>query len=158
MKLRSRGRNPAKRCVIFNDTSLESQEAQTAAADPLFQDILKRLLRVESILSTLLGQAYDSSGTEGSRITLPDLLSCVAKLEEVTNSATGVADISHTPTSFRIDETTSFESLLNISADDEVLPVDEEVLPNATEMPSDPATCPNPWRSRQKKRKRRRHP
>ncbi len=59
MKLRSRGRNPAKRYVSFNDTSLESQEAQTAAADPLIQDILKRLLKVGSILSTLLGQAYD---------------------------------------------------------------------------------------------------
>ncbi len=68
MKLRSRGRNPAKRYVNFNDTPLESQEAQTAATDPLIQDILRRLLKVESILSTRLGQAYDSSGTEGSRI------------------------------------------------------------------------------------------
>ncbi len=60
MKLRSRGRNPAKMYVNFNDT---------AAADPLVQDILRRLLKVESILSTLLGQAYDSSGTERSRPT-----------------------------------------------------------------------------------------
>ncbi len=82
----------------------------------------------------------------------------MAKLEEVANSATGVADISHTPTSFLVHETTSFESLLNISADDEVLPVDEDVLPDATETPSEPATCPNPWRSRQKKKKRRRRP
>ncbi len=145
MKLRSRGRNPAKTYVHSNDTSLESQEAQTAAAGPLIQDILKRLLKVESNLSTLLGQAYESSGTEGSRITLPDLLSRVAKLEGVANSATCVADISHTSTSFPIEETTSFESLLNISADEEVLPADEEVLPDATEMPLDPTTCPNPW-------------
>ncbi len=40
MKLRSRGRNPAKRYVIINNTSLESQEAQIAAADPLIQEIL----------------------------------------------------------------------------------------------------------------------
>ncbi len=127
MKLRSRGRNPAKGYVSTNDTSLESQEAQTAAADSLIQDLLRRLLKVESILSTLLGQAFDSSGTEGSRITLPDLLSRVAKLVEVVNSATCVADTSHTSTSFPIDEATSFESLLNISAD-------EEVLPEAIEM------------------------
>ncbi len=106
------GRNPAKRYVNTTDTSLESQEAQTAAADPLIQDILRRLSKVDSILSTLLGQAYDNSGTEGSRITLPDLLSRVAKLEEVANSATCVADTSHTSTSFPIEETTSFESLL----------------------------------------------
>ncbi len=78
MKLRSRGRNPAKRYVKINDTSLESQEAEIVAADPLIQEIYRRLLKVESILSTLLGQAYDSSGTEGSCITLPDLLSRVA--------------------------------------------------------------------------------
>ncbi len=135
MKLRLRGRNPAKWYVNINDISLESQEAPTAAADPLIQDILRRLLKVESILCTLIGQAYDSSGTEGSRITLPDLLFRVAKLEEVANSATCVADTLHAPTSFSIEETTSFESLLNISADDEVLPADEEVLPDATEMP-----------------------
>ncbi len=35
MKLRSRRRNPAKIYVHTNDTSLESQEAQIAAADPL---------------------------------------------------------------------------------------------------------------------------
>ncbi len=144
MKLCQRGRSPAKRYANCNDTSLESQEAQTAAADPFIQNILRRLLKVESILSTLLGQAYDSSATKGSRITLPELLSRVAKLEEVTNSATGEANTSHTSTSFPIDETT-FES-----ADDEVLPVDEEVLPDATEMPLDPAKCPYPWRSKQK--------
>ncbi len=82
----------------------------------------------------------------------------MAKLEEVANSATGVADTSRTPTSFPIDESTSFESLLNISADDEVLPANEEVLPRATEMPLDRATCPYPWRSRQKKKKRHRRP
>ncbi len=108
MKLRLRGRNPAKRYVSFNHTSLESQEAQTSAADPLIQDILNRLLKVESVLSTLLGQAYDSSDTECSRITLPDLFTRVAKLEEVTNLTTGVADIPHIPTSFPIDETTFF--------------------------------------------------
>ncbi len=63
MKLRSRRRNPAKRYIKINDTSLESQEAQIAAADPLIQEIFRRLLKVESIHSTLLGQAYDSSGT-----------------------------------------------------------------------------------------------
>ncbi len=83
-----------KRCVNINDTSLELQETQAAVADPLIQDILRRLLKVESILSTLFGQAYENSG----RITLPDLLSRVAKLGEVANSATCVADTSHTPT------------------------------------------------------------
>ncbi len=109
-------RNPVKRYVNTNDTSLESQDAQAAAEDPLIQDILWRLSKVESILSTLLGQAYDSSGTEGSRITLPDVLSRVAKLEEVANSVTCVADTSQTSTSFPIQEKTCFESLLNISA------------------------------------------
>ncbi len=158
MKLRSRGRNPSKRCVNIYDTSLESQEAQTAAADPLIQDIFRCLLKVESIRSTFHGQAHDSSGTEGSRTNLPDLLSRVAKLEEIANSATCVADTSHTPTSFPIDETTSFESLLNVSVGDEEWPADEEVLPDATEMPLNPATCSYQWRSRQKKKKRRRCP
>ncbi len=54
MKLRSRGRNPAKRYVNINDTSLDSQEAQKAAADPLIQDILRRLLKVESISALFL--------------------------------------------------------------------------------------------------------
>ncbi len=63
-------------------------------------------------------------------------------LGEVANSATCVADTSHTSSSFPIEETTSFESLLNISADEEVVPADEEVLPDATEMLLDPATCP----------------
>ncbi len=115
-------------------------------------------MKVESILSTIHGQAHDSSGTEGSRTTLPDLLSRVANLEEVANSATCVADTSHTPTSFPIDETTSFESLLNVSAGDEEWPADEKVLPDATEMPLNPATCSNQWRSRQTKKKRRRRP
>ncbi len=97
-------------------------------------------------------------GTEGSRITLPDLIPRVAKLEEVENSATCVDDTSHTSDTSPIDETTSFESLLNISADYEVLSADEEVLPDATEMPLNLATCPNPWRSRQTKKERRRRP
>ncbi len=67
-------------------------------------------------------------------------------MEEVANLATCVVDTSHTPTSFPIEETTSFESLLNISADEDVLPADGEVLPVDTEMPLDPATCPYPWR------------
>ncbi len=94
MKLRSRGRKPAEGHVNINGASLESQDAQPAAEDALIQDILRRLLKIETILSTLLGQAYDGSGTEGSRITLPDLLSRVAKLEEVANLATCVADTS----------------------------------------------------------------
>ncbi len=63
MKLLSRESNPDKLYVKINDTSLESQEAQIAAADPLIQEIFRRLLKVESILSTPLGQAHDSSGT-----------------------------------------------------------------------------------------------
>ncbi len=50
------------------------------------------------------------------------------------------ADIPQTP------RKKSFKSLLNISAD-------EEVLPEATEMLQDPATHPNPWRTRQEKKK-----
>ncbi len=125
MKLRPRARKPAKRYVTINDTSLESQDAQAAAADPLIQDIPRCLSKIESILSTLLSQAYDGSETEDSRITLLDLLSCVAKLEEVANSATCEADTSQTSTSFPIEETTSFQSLLNISADEEVLKKEE---------------------------------
>ncbi len=63
MKLRSRGRNPAKRYVKVNNTSLESHEAQIAAADPLIQELVRRLSRVESILSTPLGQAHESIGS-----------------------------------------------------------------------------------------------
>ncbi len=82
----------------------------------------------------------------------------MAKLEEVANSATCEADTSHTSTSFPIEETTSFESVLNMLAGEEVLPAEEEVLPDSTEMPLDTATCPYPWRSRQMKKKRRRRP
>ncbi len=59
---------------------------------------------------------------------MPDLLSRVAKLEEVGNSATCVADTSQISNSFHIEETTSFESLVNISADEEVLPEATEAL------------------------------
>ncbi len=73
------------------------------------------------------------------------------KLEEVANSATCVADTSQTSTSFSIEETTSFDSLLNISAD-------EEVLSEATKTLLDPAPHPNAWRARQKKKQRRLRP
>ncbi len=138
MNLHSRGRNPAKRYVNTNDTSLEPQEAPTTAADPIIRDILRRLLKVKSILSTLLSQAYDSSGTEGSRITLPDLLSRVVKLEEAADSAACEADTSQTSNTFPIEETTSFESLRNISAY-------EAILQEATETLQDQATQSNPW-------------
>ncbi len=55
----------------------------------------------------------------------------MVKFEEV--------DTSQTPATFPIEETPSFESLLNISSD-------EEVLPEATEPLLDPATQPDPWR------------
>ncbi len=55
------------------------------------------------------------------------------------------ADIPQTP------RKKSFKSLLNISAD-------EEVLPEATETLQGPATHPNPWRTRQKKKERCRCP
>ncbi len=74
----------------------------------------------------------------------------MAKLE-VANSATCAADTSQTSTSIPIEETTSFDSLLNISAD-------EEVLPEATETLLDPAPHPYPWRARQRKTKRCRRP
>ncbi len=62
----------------------------------------------------------DGPGTEGTRITLSDLLSHAAKLEEVANSATCVDDTTQTTTYFPIEERASFEPLLNISADEEV--------------------------------------
>ncbi len=134
-----------------NYTSLESQDAKAAATDPLIQNILGSLSKIESILCILLGQDYDGSGTEGPRITLPGLLSCVVKLEEAADSALCEADTSKTSTTSPIEETTSFESVLNISAA-------EEVLPEATETLQGCATQPNPWRTRQKKKKRCRRP
>ncbi len=149
--LRSRGRNPDKRYVNTKDTSLESEEAQTAATDPLIQGILRRLSKVESILSTLLGQAYDSSGTEGLRITLPDLLSRVVKLDEAADSALCEADTTKASNTSPIEETTSLESLINISAY-------KEVLPEAIETLQGPAIQPYAWRTRQKKKKGCRRP
>ncbi len=122
--------------VSANYIPIESQDAQAAAADPLIQDILGRLSKSESTLSIFLGQDYEGSDAEGPRITLPDLLSRVGKLEEATDSATREADISRTSTTFAIEET-SFKSLLSISAD-------EEILAEATETLQDPATQPNP--------------
>ncbi len=74
----------------------------------------------------------------------------MAKLEEVANSATCVADTSQTSNSFLIKETASFEPLLNISADEEV--------PESTETFLEPAPRPNPWRAREKKKKTLRRP
>ncbi len=110
-----------------------------AATDPKIQDILWRLLKIQSILSTLLGQANDAPGTEGTYITLPDLPSHVAKLEKVANSSTCLDDTSQTSTSLSIEETASFEPLLNISADEEVV--------ESTETFLKPAPRPYPWRA-----------
>ncbi len=96
MKLRTRERKAAKRYVTDNETSLKSQDVYVTTADPLIQDILGRLSKNESILSFLFGQDYGGSGTEGPRITLPDPLSRVVKLEEAANSVTCVADTSQT--------------------------------------------------------------
>ncbi len=85
----------------------------------------------------LLNQVYDGSGTEGPCNTLPDLLSRVVKLGGAADSAIGEVDTSQTSATFPIEEATSFESLLNISAD-------EEVLPKASEAHQYPATPPNP--------------
>ncbi len=122
IKLRTRGRKAATRYVTYNDTPVESQDGQVAVAIPLIQGILGRLSKSESILRILLGHDYYGSGTEGPRITLPDLLSRVVKLEEAADSATCEAGTSQTSTTFPIEETTSFELLLNISADGRILP------------------------------------
>ncbi len=79
------------------------------------------------------GQDYDGSGSEGPRRIRPDLLSHVVKLEETADSAACEADTSQSSSIFPIEETISFELLLNISPD-------EEVLPEATETLQDPAT------------------
>ncbi len=67
-----------------NGAPLESQDAQTAAADPLIEGALRRLSKIESILSIPLGQdgGHDGSGTEGPRITLPELLFRVVMMEK----------------------------------------------------------------------------
>ncbi len=108
-------------------------------------------LMLSECMCFLLDQDYDDSGTEGPFNTLPDLLSRVVKLDEAADSAICEVDTSQTSTIFPIEEATSFESLLNISAD-------EEVLPKASETLQYPATPPNPWRTRQKKKKRSRRP
>ncbi len=146
MKLKTRGRKAATRYVTDNDTPLESQDAQAAATYLLIQDILGRLFKIETI-SILLGQDYDGSGSEGPRRTPPELLSLVVILEETADSAACEADTSQSSTNFPIEETASFELLLNISGD-------EEVLPEATKPLQGPATQPNSWRTRPKKKKR----
>ncbi len=85
----------------------------------------------------LLDQDYDGSGSEGPCNPLPDLRSRVVKLEEAADSAICEVDTSQTSTTFSIEEATAFESLLNI-------PADEEVLPKASETLQYPATPPTP--------------
>ncbi len=119
MELWQRGRKSDSRYVTDNDTPLLSLGAQATAADPTIQDILLRLSKIESILTVLLGQGYDGSGTEGPSITLPKLLSCVVRLEKAVDSVTYEANVVQTPSSFLIKEPTSFESLLNITTEAE---------------------------------------
>ncbi len=71
MKLRTRGRKAATRCVTDNDAPLEAQNAQAMAADTWFNS-LGHLSKIESILSILLGQDSDGSGTESP--SQPDII------------------------------------------------------------------------------------
>ncbi len=75
----------------------------------------------------------------------------MVKLDKAAGSATCEDETSQTLTTLPIEVTTSFQSLLNNS-------VDEEVLPETTKALQDSVTQPYPWRTGQKKQKRRRRP
>ncbi len=83
MKLRQRGKTDLS-YVTDNDTRLKSQDERH----------LRRLSKTKSTLSIPLGQDNDGYGTESPRITLPELLSPMEKLEEAADSAACEADTS----------------------------------------------------------------
>ncbi len=107
MKLRAKWRKAATRYMIDNVPAVAA-----AAVEPFLKDTNSK---IESILSILIGLDYDGSGTEGPPITLPHLPPCVVKLEEAAESATFEADTSQPSTTFPIEDTNYFESLLDIS-------------------------------------------
>ncbi len=71
-------------------------------------------------------------------------LSC-GEVGKASDPATCEADTSQTPTSLPFEETSSWDSVLNITTD-------EEILPEATEKLQNPVTPLNPWRTKQKKK------